>query len=121
MAEALNLNEEQDMLPVLEVRVLDATKKTSHWMRPLTNFPIAESVQDIKSALKMFMPDLNEHVENWQLGYVLDRNKKYTIETDIDLRDAWQHFNNGYQMWLDPLPVKAAARKSQANVNAEGK
>ena len=66
------------------------------------------------------MPDLNEHVENWQLGYVLDRNKKYTIETDIDLRDAWQHFNNGYQMWLDPLPVTAAARKSQANVNAEG-
>ena len=28
MAEALDLNEEEDMLPVLEVRVLDATKRT---------------------------------------------------------------------------------------------
>ena len=53
MAEALNLNEEQDMLPVLEVRVLDATKKTSHRMRPLTNFPTAESVQDIKCSCQI--------------------------------------------------------------------
>lgn len=120
MAETLDLNDEQVMLSVLEVRVLDATRKTSHRLRRLTNFPIAETVQDLKAALQMFMPDI-EHVENWQLGYVLERNKKYTIETDVELQDACQHFKNGYQMWLDPLPVKPAARKRQVDMNVQGK
>ena len=87
MAETLDLNDEQVMLSVLEVRVLDATRKTSHRLRRLTNFPIAETVQDLKAALQMFMPDI-EHVENWQLGYVLERNKKYTIETDVELLEV---------------------------------
>ena len=120
MAETLDLNDELDMFPVLDVRVIDATKKNSHRSRRLTNFPVAETVQDLKNALKMFMPDLNEHVENWQIGYILDKNKKYIIQTDKDLQEACQHFKNGYQMWLDPLP-KAGARKRQSDVNIEGK
>ena len=36
--------------------------------------------------------------DDWLLGYVLERNKKYTIETDCELVDAWQHFKNSYQM-----------------------
>ncbi len=112
MAEDLeNVNE--DVLPVLEVRILDVLKKTSFRVRQLTNFPAAETVHDMKSALQMYMPDL-KHVENWQLGYVLDRNKKYTIETNVELQDVFEHVKRGYQMWLDPSPANAGTNKKQA-------
>ena len=62
------------------------------------------------------MPDIT-HVADWQMGYVLDRNKKFTIETDGELNDAWQHFKNGYQMWLDPSPAKAAAKRKETAKN----
>ena len=39
-----------------------------------------------------------QDMDDWLLGYVLERNKKYTIETDCELVDAWQHFKNSYQM-----------------------
>ena len=82
-----NIFEEHDILPVLEVRVLDATKKTRFRVRRLTNFPVAETMDDMKSALQIFMPDI---------GYILDRNKKYTIETNGELQDACQEFKKGY-------------------------
>ena len=41
--------EEQDMLPVLEVRILDCTKRSRIPVRRLTNFPIAETMDDKKS------------------------------------------------------------------------
>ena len=44
MAETLDIIDEQDMLPVLEVRVLDAHKKTSYRVRRLSQFPMAETV-----------------------------------------------------------------------------
>ncbi len=112
MAEDLeNVNE--DVLPVLEVRILDVLKNPSFRVRRLTNFPAAETVDDMKSALQMYMPDL-KHVENWQLGNVLDRNKKYTIETNVELQDAFEHVKKGYQMWLDPSPANAGTNKKQA-------
>ena len=80
MAETLDNAFEEDMLPVLKVRVLDAIKKNSFRVRRLTNFPIAESLQDMKTALQKCMPDIT-HVADWQMGYVLERNK-FTIETD---------------------------------------
>ena len=89
------------MLHVLEVRVLDVTTQNSFRVRRLTNFPTAESLQDMKTMLQKFMPDIM-HMDNLKIGYILDRNKKYTIETKCELSDAWQHFRNGYQMWLDP-------------------
>ena len=119
MAETFDNVFDQDMLPVLEVRVLDVTKKNSFRVRRLTNFPIAESLQDMKTALQKFMPDIT-HVDNLQMGYVLDRNKKYTIETDCELSDAWQHFKNGYQMWLDPSPAKAASKRKETPKNISG-
>ena len=97
MIETLDNVFEQDSLPVLEVRVLDVTKKNSFRVRRLTHFPIAENLKDMKSALQKFMPDIT-HADELQVGYVLDRNKKYTIETDRELSDAWQHLKNGYQM-----------------------
>lgn len=111
--------EEVDVIPVLEVRVLDATKKTSYRVRRLTNFPSAETVQDMKNSLKMFMPDIKP-TDNWKMGYILDRNKKYAIETDGELLDAWGHFQRGYQMWLDPSPPKVTAAKNQTTTNAQG-
>ena len=111
--------DEQDMLPVLEVRVLDATKKTSFRVRRLTNFPVAETMDEMKSTLQIFMPDI-AHDENWQIVYILERNKKYTIETSGELQDVYQEFRKGYQMWLDPLPVKPAASKRQSGTSAKG-
>ena len=122
--------DEQDMLPILEVRVLDATKKTSFRVRRLTNFPVAETMDEMKSTLQIFMPDIT-HDENWQIMYILERNKKYTIETSGELQDAYQEFRKGYQMWLDPSPVKPAmwldpspvkpaASKRQSGTSAKG-
>ena len=119
MDETFDLNDEQDIFPVLEVRVLDKTKKTSFRVRRLTNFPVAENMKDMKAALKVFMPDI-QHVENWQLGYVLERNIKYTIETDVELHDAFQHFRDGYQMWLDPMPTEAVAAKRKVDTSVQG-
>jgi hypothetical protein len=107
---AFDIFEEEDVLPVLEVRVVDATKKPSFRVRRLTNFPPAETVEEMKSALQIFMPDL-KNVDNCKIGYVLDRNKKYSIETNVELQDAFQHLRNGYQMWLDPSPSKSTAKK----------
>ena len=79
--------EEQDMLPVLEVRVLDCTKRSRIRVRRLTNFPITETMDDMESVLQIFMPDIT-HPENLEIGYVLDRNKKYAIETNGELEDT---------------------------------
>ena len=118
---AENLEIDSDMLPVMEIRISDAQKKTSFRVRRLKNFPVAETVEEMKSALQIFMPDIN-YVENWQLGYILDRNKKYTIETDGELRDAFDYVKRGYQMWLDPSPRKIGAPKRRANnINGQGK
>ncbi len=85
MAENLDVLDERDVLPVLEVRVLDKNRKSSFRLRRFTNFPAAETVKDMKTALQLHMPDIKD-VENWQIGYVLDRNKKYAIETDDELK-----------------------------------
>ena len=66
------------------------------------------------------MPDI-EHVENCDIGYVLERNKKYTIETNGELQDACQEFKKGFPMWLDPSPVKPAASKKHGGTNVECK
>jgi hypothetical protein len=120
MAENLDVLDEQDVLPVLEVRVLDKNRKSSFRLRRFTNFPAAETVKDMKTALQLHMPDIKD-VENWQIGYVLDRNKKYAIETDDELKNACVHFKQGYQMWLDTSPIKPAASKRQADKTAPGK
>ncbi len=120
MEESLNDIDEQDMLPVLDVRVLDATKKSKFRVRRLINFPLAETMDEMKSALKIFMPDI-KHVENCDIGYVLGRNKKYTIETNGELQDVCQEFKKGFPMWLDPSPVKPAASKKHGGTNVECK
>ncbi len=82
MEESLNDIDEQDMLPVLDVRVLDATKKSKFRVRRLINFPLAETMDEMKSALKIFMPDI-EHVE--KLRYRICIRKKQEIYN----RDKW--------------------------------
>ena len=120
MDESLHDIDEQDMLPVLDVRVLDDTKKSKFRVRRLTNFPLAETLDEMKSALQIFMRDI-EHVENWEIGYILERNKKYAIETNGELQDAWQELKKGFPMWLDPSPVKPAASKKRGGTNVECK
>ena len=66
MDESFHDIDELDMLPVLDVRVLDETKKSKFRVRRLTNFPLAETLDEMKSALHIFMPNI-EHVENWEI------------------------------------------------------
>ena len=65
------------------------------------------------------MPDI-EHVDKSAIGYVLERNKKYAIETDNELQDAYEEFRKGFSMWLDPSPVKSAVSKKRGNEDVEG-
>ena len=111
--------EELDIILVLEVRVLDKTKKNSFRVRRLTNFPTAETLEDMKNALKMFMPDI-QPAENWKIGYVFERNKKYLIESDVKLRDAIGHFQPGYQMRIDPSPGKTSSARNQTTASVQG-
>ena len=88
-------------------------------MRRLTNFPTADTLEDMKKALKMFMPDI-QPAENWKIGYVLERNKKYLIETDVELGDAVEHFQPGYQTWMDPSQEKASSARNQTTTSVQG-
>ena len=110
---------EEDLLPILEVRVLDSTKKTGFRVRRLARFPVAETIADMKSALQMFMPDIAD-VDNGQIGYILERNKKYTIKTNSEQKNAFEEFKKGYQMWLDPSPVNPTASKRKSGTNGKG-
>ena len=65
----------------------------------------------MKSALQILMPDI-EHVENWEIGYILERNKKYAIETNGELQDAWEELKKGFPMLLDPSPDKQRQRSA---------
>ena len=49
--------------------------------------------------------------------------KIYSIGTDSELQNAYQHFKAVYQMWLDPTPIKrsAAAPRKQAGEKAAGR
>lgn len=112
----------QDTLPVLEVRVLDTTRKSSFRVRRLANLPIVHTLEEMKVTLELYLPDI-KHVETCPVGYVLERNKKYSIGTDSELQNAYQHFKAVYQMWLDPTPIKrsAAAPRKQAGEKAAGR
>ena len=112
------MEDQEDLLPVLEVRILDSKRKSSFKVRRLTDFPIAESMKELKSVLSKYMPDL-KHVENCQLGYVLERNKKYSIGTDAELQKAYEHFEAGYQMWLDLSPGKIPDNVSNKQVDGK--
>lgn len=50
--------------------LISATKKTSNRVRRLTNFPIAETIDEMISALQMLMPDIT-HAENRKIGCIL--------------------------------------------------
>ena len=88
-------------IPVLEVRVLDAIRKSSFRVRRVTNFPLVDTLNDLWKEWATVLPDL-ANVDKCQIGYVLDRNKKFAIDTDIDVKNAYDYFISGYQMWLDP-------------------
>ena len=94
-------NISRDSLPVLEVRVINPKRKTSYRVRRLNNFPVVETLVELEDQLQILLPDI-KNLENCQVGYVLERNKKYSIMNDYDLKSAYNHFRAGYQMWLDP-------------------
>ena len=100
MDETFDLNDEQDISPAHK-------------------FSSSREHERHESRVEVFMPDI-QHVKNWQLGYMLERNKKYTIETHVELHDAFQHFREGYQMWLDPIPTKAVEAKRKVGTSVQG-
>ena len=107
MAEKLR---QQEVLPVLEVRVLDTARKSSFRVRRLTEVPVVHTLDEMKKILQKYLPDIS-HVENCQFVYVLERNKKYSLASDVNLQNAYQHFRAGLQMWLDPAIEKLSSTR----------
>ncbi|XP_028417959.1 uncharacterized protein LOC114542659 isoform X2 [Dendronephthya gigantea] len=110
--------ESESVIPVLEVRVLDINKKTSFRLRRITEFPVNNTISELREALINNMPDV-PHVDKSQFGYILERNKKFTIATDSELQKANEYFIAGYQMWLDPTPQQPSKKSSQAKSNPQ--
>ena len=106
-----DLDNAPETLPILDIRVLDLTRKSSFRVRQLKKFPVVKTIAQLRNELAERLPDL-KHVQNCQFGYVLERNKKYSIGSDNELQTAFGHFRAGFQMWLDPTPLKRAANPS---------
>ncbi|XP_028417255.1 uncharacterized protein LOC114541658 [Dendronephthya gigantea] len=107
-----------EIIPFLDIRVLDSVRKSSFRVRQLTQFPVVKTIGQMRKELIERLPDV-KNVETCQLGYVLERNKKYSIGSDDELQKAFGHFRAGYQMWLDPasltqnlIPAKTSTGKS---------
>ena len=94
-----------EFLPIVDIRVLDPVRKSSFRVRQLTKFPIVKTMAQMRKQLAHHLPDV-QNVDTCQIGYVLDRNKKYSIGSDDELQKAFGHFRAGYQMWLDPTSLK---------------
>ena len=94
-----------EFLPILDIRVLDPVRKSSFRVRKLTKFPVLKTICEMRKELTERLPDI-KHVDTCQIGYVLERNKKYSIGSDDELQKAFDHFRAGYQMWLDPTSLK---------------
>ena len=62
------------------------------------------------------LPDI-KNVDTCQLGYVLERNKKYSIGSDGELQKAFGHFRAGYQMWLDPNSLTQTAKPAKMSTS----
>ena len=67
--------------------------------------------------LKTVLPDI-KHVKNFQFGYVMERNKKFTIGTNGELGKAMEYFEIGYQMWLYPTPMTKPLKAVPSNSKA---
>ena len=89
---------------------MDTARKNSFRVRRLTEVPVVHTLDEIKKILQKYLPDIN-HVEIFQFGYVLERNKKYSIVSDVELQNAYQHFRAGFQMWLDPAIEKQSSTR----------
>ena len=114
-----NMDLVKQNIPVLEVRVLDAIRKSSFRVRRLTNFPLVDTLNDLRKEWAIVLPDL-PNVDKCQIGYVLDRNKKFAIDMDIDVKNAYDYFISGYQIWLDP-DGRQPNTKSSRRVDERGK
>jgi hypothetical protein len=102
----------KQLLNTLEVRVLDAKKKSSYLVRRITNFPVLESVVELRSTLVKFLPDLADKItQGCPLGYILTRNKKISIMSSNDLEIAYGYFINGNHLWIDPVSIKDQTRE----------
>ena len=53
-----NMDLVKQNIPVLEVRVLDAIRKSSFRVRRLTNFPLVDTLNDLWKELATVLPDL---------------------------------------------------------------
>ena len=91
------------VIPVVEVRVLDAAKKSSFKIRRSTNFPVVATVQEFRSALLVAFPDLAEIAQPcFSVGYIAERNKKLSINSNLELESAYDALIGGYAVWMDP-------------------
>ena len=92
-----------ETLSISDVRVLDSAGQSSFRVRQLKKFPVVKAIGQLRKELAKQMPDI-KHVENCQFGYVLGRNKKYSIGSDDELQTAFGHFRAGFRCGWIQLP-----------------
>ena len=63
-----NMDLVKQNIRVLEVRVLDAIRKSSSRVRRLTNFPLLDTLNDLWKELATVLPDL-ANVDKCQIGH----------------------------------------------------
>ena len=96
-------NAPKQILETAEVKIIDGKKKSSFRVRRLINFPVVENLKEFREAILEAMPDLPCNSEaQFAIGYILDRNKKYSVTTERELADCYAAVLNGYSFWVDP-------------------
>ena len=95
-------------VPVIAVRVIDAAKKSSFKVRRYSNFPVVATVNEFRTALLGAFPDLSSIAQpGFPVGYVLERNKKFVIHSNLELESAYDAVLRGYEVWMDPHSTQA--------------
>ena len=102
---------EKQKIPVIEIRVLDPNKKSKFIARRASNFPIVSSLEKFRENIIHFFTDLESvAVPNFQLGYVAERNKKYSIRNTQELEKGYDNAVGGYPFWIDPYAQDNAVK-----------
>ena len=75
---------------VMEIRVLDPNKKSKFIVRRTSNLPIVSTLDKFRENILCFSPDLESvAVSNFQVGYVAEQNKKFSVRSAEELEKGY--------------------------------
>lgn len=78
------------------------------------------TVKEFRSVLLLTFPDLAATVQpDFSVGYVLERNKKLSINSNLELESAYDALLGGYAVWLDPYKTSTIQSKPLARAKCK--